>query len=419
VELTIEEKRMLDGEYGIGTQRAMSFLQTLGEALDAEKMVKVTSAHIISSVPPEFMEQMTEGVTRMRTMVSLMPVFIPKFWREKYGIASEEKTIGGVGLAREEDFERNMAILNRLGVIPTFSCTPYTIGIVPRHNDVCIWAGTSGQNAANSIFGARASRESVTTCVASAVTGLIPYQGLLVRENRFAELLIDTDDLNINDFTISDYGALGYYVGAIARTRNMVFPNLPGDLTLEQSKYLVSPLTVDGACTMCHIVGVTPEAPTLEAALGGKKPKEVVKVTRKNIQDVRDQFTTAAAGDVLLAVFGCPHLTIGELQQLAFLFEGKKMKDGAQLVVGVSDPTYTLAKEAGFIDPLEKAGVIITNCCVTGQNPLVHIQGVDVVATNSARGARFFRTQTGGKCRTYFGDMKDCVELVTVTGRSY
>jgi hypothetical protein len=35
------------------------------------------------------------------------------------------------------------------------------------------------------------------------------------------------------------------------------------------------------------------------------------------------------------------------------------------------------------------------------------------VATNSARGARFFQTQTAGRCRTYYGDMKDCLDLVT------
>jgi hypothetical protein len=74
--------------------------------------------------------------------------------------------------------------------------------------------------------------------------------------------------------------------------------------------------------------------------------------------------------------------------------------------------TYGLAKTAGFIDPIEKAGAILTDCCVTGQNPLVHIKGVDAVATNSARGARFFQTQTAGKCRTYYGDMNTCVNFI-------
>ncbi|MBA7653637.1 hypothetical protein ES703_61494 [subsurface metagenome] len=138
------------------------------------------------------------------------------------------------------------------------------------------------------------------------------------------------------------------------------------------------------------------------------------------MQDVRDMFTNAGGNEVKLAVFGCPHCTIMELAELASLLEGRRAKEGTQLMVGVSNMTYALAKEAGYIDAIEKVGAIFTNCCVSGQNPLVHIIGVNVVATNSARGARFFQTQTAGRCRTYYGDMKDCVGLVTATSeRSY
>jgi len=411
--LNDEEKRMLEGEYGPGTQRAMAFLKTLGEALEAEKMVRVTSTHILPDMPTEYLEQMTEGVTRMRTMVSLMPCFDPVYWREKYGIVSKERLIGGVGLTDEKDYAKNLAILKKLQVIPTFTCTPYTVGIAPRRNDTVIWSGTSGQNAANSMFGARAPRQSLSTSVASSITGVAPYEGLMKPENRFAELLIDTRELDVGNFKYTDFGALGYYIGKVAGTRNVVFDGLPPTMTVEQCKYLTSPLTVDGACTMCHMVGVTPEAPTLEAALGGKKPIEVVGVTKKDMQDVRDMFNTVSPSEVKLAVFGCPHLTIMELRELAFLLQGKRLKEGAQLVVGASNMTCGLAREAGYTDVLEEVGAIVTNCCVSGQNPLVHISGIDAVATNSARGARFFQTQTAGRCRTYYGDMKDCLDLVT------
>ena len=415
MQLTDEEKRMLDGEYGPGTQRAIAFLKTLGEALEAEKMVGVTSTHILPDMPTEYLEQMTEGVAAMRTMVSLMPCFDPQYWRERYGIVSTEELIGGVGLTDERDYSRNMAILKKLGVIPTFTCTPYTVGIVPRRNDTVIWSGTSGQNAANSMFGARAPRQSLATSVASSITGVAPYEGLMKPENRFAEVQIDTGELDVGNFTYADFGALGYFIGRMAGTRNVVFEALPRTMTIEQCKYLTSPLTVDGACTMCHMVGVTPEAPTLEAALGGKKPKEAVKVSTKDLQGVRDMFNTVTPAEVQLAVFGCPHLTFTEVRELAALLEGKRLKAGAQLMVGVSHMTAGLAKEAGYVDAIEQAGAIITNCCVSGQNPLVHIQGVDAVATNSARGARFFQTQTAGRCRTYYGDMKDCVALITAS----
>jgi predicted aconitase len=410
--LNDEEKRMFQGEYGLGIQRAMDFLNQLGEGLEAEKMVKVTTTHILPDMPTELLEQMTEGVTQTPVVVSLMPCFDPIFWREKYGIVSNEKLIGAVGITDEKDYAKNLAILKRLKVLPVFTCTPYTVGIVPRRNDVCVWAGTSGQNAANSMFGARAPRQSLTTSIASSITGVVPYEGLLKPENRFAQLQINTSELDIPSFTLADFGCLGYFVGKIARTRNVVFDGLPGNMTIEQCKYLTSPLTVDGACTMCHIVGVTPEAPTLKAALGGRKPEEIIKVTGKDLEDVRAMFTKISSNEVKLAVFGCPHLTIMELRELASLLDGKKLKEGKSLMVGLSRMTYGLAKTAGFIDPIEKAGAIITDCCVTGQNPLVHIKGVDAVATNSARGARFFQTQTAGKCRTYYGDMKACVNFI-------
>jgi len=417
--LSDEEKKMLDGDYGPGTQKAMSHLKTLGEALDAEKMVHVTSSHIISSLPVEYLDEMIEGVGKMRTMVSLMPVFDPVYWRKKYNIVSKEKNIGGVGLGREEDHIKNMRTLSRVNVLPTFSCTPYLIGIVPRRNDVCTWAGTSGQNAANSLFGARAPRVSVTTCLATGITGVVPYHGLLKPENRYAEVQVNTDQLEIDKFTPADYGALGYYVGRIARTRNVVCTGLPTNLTLEQGKYLLSPLTVDGACTLCHVIGVTPEAPTLEAALGNKKPKETINVTMKDIRDIHDMFTNITADDIKLVVLGCPHLTIMEIQEICSLLEGRQLKDGVQLMLGISNPIHALADEAGYIERIEKTGAIITNCCVSGQNPLVHILGVNAVATNSPRAARFFQTQTSGKCRTYYATTKDLINLVTTTKRSY
>ncbi len=412
--LNDEEKKMLDGEYEPGTQRAMRFLTNLGEALDAEKMLKVTSAHVHGFFPTGFLEKMTEGVTKPRTMVSLMPDFNPEYWRKNHNIIPEKGSlVGGVQFTSEEDYAKNMEICKRLNFLPTFTCTPYTVGIVPRRNDVCIWAGTSGQTATNSLFGGKAPRHSSATAIASAIAGVIPYVGLARPENRYAEVLINTRELDIADFTISDYGALGYFVGSIATTRNVVFDGLPNTMSLEECKYLTSPLTVSGACTMCHIVGVTPEAQSLEAALGGKQPKEVVNVTKKDLHEIRDMFTNITSDGVKLAVFGCPHLTVIELAELAGLLEGRKVKEGAQVMVGVSNMTYMLARNAGYIEPIEKAGVIVTNACVSGLNALVHISGVDAVATNSIRAARFFQTQTGGKCRTYYRDAMECIQLTT------
>jgi len=67
--LNDEEKKMLQGEYGLGTQKAMDFLNQLGEGLEAEKMVKVTTTHILPDMPTQLLEQMTEGVTQTPVVV--------------------------------------------------------------------------------------------------------------------------------------------------------------------------------------------------------------------------------------------------------------------------------------------------------------------------------------------------------------
>jgi predicted aconitase len=51
--LNDEEKKVLQGESGPGARRAMEFLETLGDALGAEKMVRVTSTHILPDMPTE------------------------------------------------------------------------------------------------------------------------------------------------------------------------------------------------------------------------------------------------------------------------------------------------------------------------------------------------------------------------------
>jgi len=48
--LTKEEEKMLDGEYGAGTQEAMSILVKLAEAYGAERMIEANSAHVAAGL---------------------------------------------------------------------------------------------------------------------------------------------------------------------------------------------------------------------------------------------------------------------------------------------------------------------------------------------------------------------------------
>jgi cis-L-3-hydroxyproline dehydratase len=415
--LTDDEKRMISGEVGVGAQKCMKLLVQWGELFGAEGMIKVSNAHLSTNFAAEAVIEMSEGTNKVRTLSTTHTVFDPKSWRENYGVVAKSIS-GGYVNTDEEKFVAHMDVLSKLGVLPTSTCSPYLIGIIPRPGDVFCMTGSSGQIISNSFFAARAGRESVSTCFAAAVTGKTPLMGLLVKENRYAKVLIQAGkDLDFSKFSEADYGALGYYIGEIAGTRNVAIEGIPLDITFEHGRMLVSPMPVSGACVMCHIIGLTPEAHTLEEALGGIKPQQKLVAGKKEIKQIYERLNSAENDKVDMVVIGCPHLSIIEIGQVAFLLEGKKLNNNVHLVIGISNTAYALAKECGYMDPIERAGAIISNTCVSGTNPFLFLDDPPgVAATNSARGAHYMQRTSGGRTKTYYGDMKKCIQAA-ISGR--
>jgi predicted aconitase len=374
--LTDEQKGMLDGDFGPGTQMSMNLLKKFGEAFDAERMIKADVVHLSTNIPTDLLEKMTEGVEQVRTTCSLHAVFDPKCWRERFELQGKEgQLLGGIA------------------------------------------TGSSGQIGANSIFAARATRESTSTALAAAVTGVTPEVGLLKKENRRAQMLIRTDELNTDQFSISDYGALGHFIGEIADMKNVLIDGLPPTASLEECKSLTAPIPLSGSTTLCHVVGVTPEAPTLEAALMGHKPEDEVNIGEKELKAVYDRFNDSPDNTVDVVAIGCPHCTISELKEIAILLDGKKVAKSVKLLIGTSDALLGLARETGCADVIEGAGAVISNCCVSAFNPFVFLgRGARVVATNSARGAHYIQKLSKGEARTFLGDTQNCIHAA-VTGK--
>jgi predicted aconitase len=417
--LTDEEKRMCQGEYGPGIQKAISLLIRYGELFGAEKMVRVTGCHISPDVPNALLEKYTEGVDKAKPTCSLHPCLYPEETERIIGRAITEGDCmaGGYVSLDSEEYARRMELFKKLGFLPTSTCVPYLIGLVPKHNDVLTWTGSSGQVISNSVFGARANRDGHSSALASAVTGRTPNWGLMREENRAAQIVIRVDQLEPSKFDIGDYGALGYYIGMVAGTRNVVIDGLAREMAWEQLKYLLSPLPVSGGTVMCHIVGVTPEAPTLVQALGGKQPEEIVDVQKRDIQEIYAKLTSAKSSQVDLVIFGCPHLTIREIKNAAVFLAGQKVNDGVRLMIGTAKPIHTLANAAGFVEVIEKAGGEFVDICVSVGNPLIYLSGIKVVMTDSSRAAHYIQRMTKGEVQTIYADTAACLRAA-ITGRA-
>lgn len=411
MELTTEEDKMLEGRYGLGTQKCMDLLVKLGNIFGADKMVGVSGVHMSTGMPNELLEEMSEGTDRVMTFASLHAAFDSEWFVGKVGTMLTGKTLKELIIRGDSDFSKRLQRLNRLGFLPTFTCAPYSIGIPHAPGNVLCLTGSSGQVISNSIFSSRANRESVASSFAAAITGRTPHIGLIVNGNRYAKLLIQVDDeLDVTSFSEADYGALGYYIGNKAGINNVAIKGIPHTVTFEEQRMLLSPLPVSGACVMCHIIGVTPEARTVGEAFGNENPQHITVVGKKQLKEAYDQLINADSDEVDMVALGCPHLTIAELSRLANLLENKAINKNVRLLIGVSFPIYTLARDAGYISVIENAGGVCMNICVAASNRLLFPNDLPkVVATNSARAAHYIQRMTAGKSKTIYGDMKQCV----------
>ncbi len=231
------------------------------------------------------------------------------------------------------------------------------------------------------------------------------------KENRFGQLLVEMEKLPWDELSEAEYGAIGYYIGAQASSKNVVIDGMPQSLGFDDLKYLLSPQQVSGAVSLCHIVGLTPEAPTLEAAFGGRKPEAKIRVGRKEIEEAWAKLTTAQSSDVDVVVFGCPHYGLKEVEKLAQLLNGKKLSSHTQLWVATAEPIYTLASKSGYTKIIEEAGgKFITGCCAGPEVArLARASGIRVVATNSARAAHYISRIAYPVTGVLYGSVEECI----------
>lgn len=416
LKLTDEQKRMHAGEYGPGMQKAMTMLVKYANAFDAERMVRVGSVHSFPSLPIEFLSQMLEGVDEVRAFSSLHSTRASATrWAKAMGIRPE---------IVEQDsklHEEQVRLYQKTGFLLTFTCAPYLAGNLLSKGMVFSWPGSSGIIIGNSLFGARGNRDAVPAALCSAVTGLTPEMLLNKPENRYAELLVHLEDgLNLDSFNTADFGALGYYIGAVAGSKKVAVLGIPAGLPFEKLKYFLSPLPVSGAVSLCHIVGVTPEAPTLEAALGDSKPVETISVGRKEMEEGYQRLNTAKTDQVDVVCFGCPHCTISEIKRIAQLLDGRRIKEDVRLWVSTAEAIYTLAQRMGFVDIIESAGgLVVTDLCIAGFPFSTLEVGVKTSATNSARAAHYqCRAAPAGGLGidVLYGSTEQCV-AAAITGR--
>lgn len=412
MQLTEYEQEMLDGRYGEGMQAAIEILVKMGGLYGAERFLPVKNAHIdaaayttIWDAGTEFVEFLADKGAKVSVPTTINPMSMDtRRWREQY--TSE---------AFAEKCERLRKAYMKLGVNPTWTCAPYQCTNVPVFGENVSWSESNAVNYVNSVVGARTERLPDLVDVCCAVAGRVPEYGLYLEENRAGEILFTLKGFDGSAFRDTvDYAVLGYLVGETAVNRVPVVLGLPESTMPDQLKAFSAAAASGGATSLFHAVGLTPEAPTLEAAFHGKTTYETVEITPAEVAQMRAKLNTGDTEKVDMVLMGCPHLSFQEIKEIACGIEGKKVHEGTEFWIQTSHPIYELASLAGYVEVIEKAGaMLVRDTCLMEMEYNGVWRGKHFV-TNSGKAAQYAPAINGVKIT--MADMVGCVEAA-VTGK--
>ena len=429
---------MLSGCRGEALRLAMTIVVELGRLYGAQRLIRIAQAHIdgclysaVGEAGAEFAARFAGLGARVAVPTTLNITARDILNWQEFRIPSEHA----------ENSRRVEDAYLKMGCIPTWTCTPYQHGIVPRCGDQIAWAESNAICYANSVLGARTNRYGDLIDICCAITGRAPEFGLHLRENRAGEVLVrfDVPEKAFDDDSL--YSVAGYLVGEVAGSRIPVVTGFPGHATPDNLKAFSAAAASSGAVGLFHIVGVTPEARTLEAAFAGRVHREEVQVGLQDVLAAAENLDACpacggsrdapadgarprrtlpddsgpglASRSVDLVVTGCPHASYMEIERVAGLLRGRHVKDGMEFWILTNRTVAGLAARSGLDSLLREAGVRF--CCdtCTLQFPL-EAWHVGSIVTNSGKMAHYSPGMCG--CRTYLRSIEACVNAA-VTGK--
>jgi len=212
--------------------------------------------------------------------------------------------------------------------------------------------------------------------------------------------------------SVMDWGMLGYFIGGAVEERIPVITGAIRQADPLRHKHFGAAAASSGGVEMYHMIGITPEAPSLETALGGWKPSATIKY---GIEDRRRVYETLNANGqdtkVDYVMLGCPHASIEQFREVARLLDGNKLQ--THLWMFTSRAVKAEADLIGFTKAIEDAGAIVmTDTCSSIARAVPN--GTKVAAVDSAKQVHYLPAMTG--VEAWFGSTEDCIHAA-VTGR--
>jgi len=355
MKLNEEEKAMQNGEFGEPRRWAIEHMIRVGRFFDAPDLVPVTQAHIMADTESlgeagvEFIEDLAAHPQQERQ------VRIPMITDPRGIDFCHYRRLGQTEQMASLE-QRAIDAFEAMGILMTNTCINYQTIMPPLRGEHLAFGDTGVVIYCNSVLGACSNFEGGPSALAAGLTGRTPRYGLHLDRNRRATRRYRVE---FEPQHLSDWGVLGGIVGARVGSYWEVpviegIDSVPGS---DEMKHMGAAMASYGSVPLFHVVGVTPEAPTLDAVCDTSR-LEAESVTRSDLEKFLARY--GGKGEkVDVVVFSAPQLSLLEMQSLAELLDGRKVHRDTSLLAVTSPVVAADARRLGLVERIEASGALV------------------------------------------------------------
>jgi len=372
--------------------KLLRLIVKLGDTFGAEKLIEISSAHTVLNFGLNFvnasakvLHQMAEDNLKVKVRTTADPIIDMDY-------ADDLKVVYPIFTLHDQ----MMKDLEQIGVYG-FTCTPYFLDNKPKLGAHCAWSESSAVIYLNSVLGARSNREGGLVDLACAITGKTAYHGLHITENRKGQILFKIS-ADINLANVFNLTSIGLKIGEIAGNKIPVIDGL-SNISTDNLKNLGAASASTGAVALIHVPNVTPEAKDLNEAFQYDKPEEIVEINMKDLEEIREKYSTEWAQTPKNISIGCPQLSEEEVINVLKKLIGKKTLQNINLWICTNNKVKESIKNSEFNDILISSGAKITSLC-PALTPLPR-----PLTTNSAKTC--FYSQAS------YRNLDECIKIAT------
>ena len=379
MELTPEEKGILEGKQGETLQKVMESVVLYGEVFGAKRLVPLDGpVHLVTSF----------GIPLLKPVFELMEELITNNLKtqERFTVDPRpldyanvkcnplEKLVFKIMYGKQNEYEEQ---LHKVGLKDenAFSCTCYQpeVGNTPSQGDRLAWAESSAVVYANSVLGARTNRNSGIIELCCGIIGKAPEFGLLTDEGRKATWLVEVKTSQAPNAQVLG-SAIGMKVVEDVPYITGLDQFLSTDPTAATRDYLKdmgAASASNGAVGLYHVENITPEALETGRHLLANNYRTYT-IDDQEIERVIRSYPLMwkeAAAKPRVCFIGCPHLSLRQLGNWTEAITGALVKAGRSKVAiptilcAAPDVINAFEKDQSKYQQLLATGARLTSIC--------------------------------------------------------